>query len=184
MPPAAPIPSPPHPLRRVLDLVYDGAAVLAALCLVALLGMILAQMGARWMRVMFAGGAEYAGYLMAAASFLAFAHTLNRGGHIRVGLLLNALGPRRNWAEALCLVIGGAISLYLAWFSIRLVRFSYRLNDISQGQDATPLWIVQMPLAVGAVLLAVAFIDNLVTLALTGQSRIPAGSAEAQSHGE
>ena len=82
-------------IRRGLDLVYDLAAWLSALCLVAILVVITAQVAARWAGIPFHGSNEYAGYFMAAASFLAFAHTLNRGAHIRVGLLLNALGERR-----------------------------------------------------------------------------------------
>jgi TRAP-type C4-dicarboxylate transport system permease small subunit len=35
-------------------------------------------------------------------------------------------------------------------------------NDISTGNDATPLWIPQIAMAVGTVLLAIAFVDELV----------------------
>ena len=74
-------------LRRGLDGLYDSGAVLAALCMVALLGVIVAQMIPRWMGHVIRRGADYAGYLMAAASFLAFAHTLNRGAHILLRLI-------------------------------------------------------------------------------------------------
>ena len=66
-------------MRRFLNSVYDGAAVLAAFCLCAMLVVIVLQMAARWTGIAFPGSSEYAGYLMAASSFLAFAHTLNRG---------------------------------------------------------------------------------------------------------
>lgn len=161
-------------IRRALDLIYDGAGVLAACCLVAILAVISAQVLARWLGITFHGAAEYAGYFMAAASFLAFAHTLNRGGHIRVGLLLGALGPVRRWGEIWCLAIGAAITTYVAWYAVRAVYWSWRLNDVSQGQDATPLWIVQTPVAVGAVILAICFIDNLLTLVLAGRDNIRA----------
>ena len=95
-------------IRRSLDLVYDLAAWLSALCLVAILVVITAQVAARWAGIPFHGSNEYAGYFMAAASFLAFAHTLNRGAHIRVGLLLTALGERRFWGELWSLVIASA----------------------------------------------------------------------------
>ena len=41
------------------------------------------------------GTDAYAGYCMAAAAFLALAHTLKRGEHIRVTLFLDRFGPRR-----------------------------------------------------------------------------------------
>ena len=168
-------------IRRVLDLVYDGAGLLAGCCLVAILVAISAQVLARWLGITFHGAAEYAGYFMASASFLAFAHTLNRGGHIRVGLLLGALGTTRRWGEIWCLAIGSAITAYVAWYAVRAVYWSWRLNDVSQGQDATPLWIVQTPVAVGAVILAICFIDNLVTSLVIGRDNIrdqPSAQAE------
>lgn len=159
-------------LRRFLDGLYSFGLGISALCLVAMLCVIVMQMAARWMSVTFPGSAEYAGYLMASASFFAFAGALNAGAHIRVGLLLTALGERRFWAELWCLVIASAASGYLAWYAVKMVYWSRKLNDISQGQDATPLWIVQVPVAAGAILLCVAFVDNLVSLLLRGRDNI------------
>lgn len=170
-------------MRRTLDRIYAICAWLAALCLVSMLGVIVLQMIARWSSFTFPGAADYAGYLMASASFLAFPSALNSGAHIRVGLFLTALGRHRRWGEFWCLIIGSAASCYLAWYACRLVYWSWKLKDVSQGQDATPLWIVQTPMAFGAILLAVAFIDNLVTLLATGRDNIRDDFA-AQSHAE
>jgi TRAP-type C4-dicarboxylate transport system permease small subunit len=156
-------------MRRALDAIYDAAGALAALMLVALLLVILAQMGMRWASLPFPGSTDYAGYCMAAGSFLALAFTLRHGGHIRVGLVLERLsGPRRLALEIAATAVATGLAAFLAWYSIRLVRLSWRLGDVSQGQDATALWIPQVPMAVGAVLLAVAFLDRLVTLLRTG----------------
>ena len=170
-------------LRRTLDRIYSLCAGLAALCLVSMLGVIVLQMIARWSSFTFPGAADYAGYLMAAASFLAFPSALNSGAQIRVGLFLNALGRHRLWGEFWCLMIGSAASAYLAWYACRLVYWSWKLKDVSQGQDATPLWIVQVPVAFGSILLAIAFIDNLVTLLKTGRDNIR-DDVVAQSHAE
>ena len=170
-------------IRRILDATYDAAGVLAALCMVALLVVILLQMAARWLSVSFPGSTQYAGYLMASASFLAFAHTLNRGAHIRVSLLLTVLGDRRRPVEVWCMIVATAAACYLAYYAVRFVYWSFKLHEISQGQDATPMWIPQIPMAVGAVLLAVCFIDNLVALALTGRDNIGTDFVE-QSHAE
>ena len=167
----------------LLDRLYRAAGALSALCLAMLLAVIVAQMVARWSSRMFPGGAEYAGYLMAAASFLGFAYTLNHGAHIRVGMGLAALGRHRWWGELFGLVIGTAASGYLAWYAVKLVRVSARFGDVSQGQDRTALWIAQMPVAVGAVLLALCFADNLVSLLLRGRDNINTDPQE-QSHAE
>jgi len=165
-------------IRRALDAVYDLAALLAALCLVLILTVIVLQMASRWTGIPFHGSSEYAGYLMAAASFLAFAHALNQGAHIRVSLLLTALGRYRFWGELWGLAVGTAASGYLAWYAVRTVQTSIRFNDISQGQDATPIWIPQLPMAAGAILLAVCFADNLVTLIARGSDNIRASAIE------
>ena len=167
-------PDGPGPVRRALDALYRAASVAAALCLVGILGVIVMQMVARWSALTFPGSAEYAGYLMASASFLAFAAALNSDGHIRVGLFLTALGRHRWWGELFCFAVGTAAAVYLARYAVKMVYWSRKLNDISQGQDAMPLWIVQLPLAVGAVLLALAFTDNLVSLVLKGRHNIVA----------
>jgi TRAP-type C4-dicarboxylate transport system permease small subunit len=169
-------------VRRGLDALYLAGGGVAAGCLVALLAIIVLQMAARWFGFSFPGSAQYAGYAMAAASFLAFAHALNRGAHIRVSLLLARLGRYRRLGELWSLTIGTALACYLAWYAVRGVMWSYQLGDVSQGQDATPLWIPQLPMAIGAIVLAIAFADNLVRLLLTGASRIEAGAIE--SHAE
>lgn len=170
-------------LRRILDLLYLASGIAAAACLVAILVVIVMQMVARWSGVAFPGSSEYAGYLMAAASFLAFAHALNHGAHIRVNLLLTALGRHRQWGELWALVIGTAASTYLAWYAVKATWWSYKLHDVSQGQDATPIWIVQIPMAFGACLLALCFADNLVTLIATRRDNIRSDIVE-QSHGD
>lgn len=159
-------------MRRFLDRLYTGAGVLAALCLLILLGIIVAQMVCRWFGISFPGSTSYAGYFMAASSFLAFAYALNAESHIRVSILLNSLGKHRFWAEVWCFAIGSLTSIYLAFYSIRLIQGSIRWNDISQGRDATPLWIPQVPVAIGAILLAICFVDNLVTLLRTRRDNL------------
>jgi TRAP-type C4-dicarboxylate transport system permease small subunit len=152
-------------LRPWLDRLYDLCGGIAALFLVVLLLVIVGQMTARWTGRQFPGSTDYAGYCMAAASFLALAHTLNRGAHIRVALVLSGLGRWRRMGELWCFGVGSALASYFAFYAIKTVRVSYRLHDISQGQDATPLWIPQLAMAVGTTLLAIALLDRLLQIA-------------------
>jgi TRAP-type mannitol/chloroaromatic compound transport system permease small subunit len=152
-------------VRRGLDAVYLACGVFAAGCLLMLLVIIVAQMVARWTGHLFPGATSYAGYAMAAASFLAFAHALSRGAHIRVGILLNFAGRYRRWVELWCFAIGTLLGWFLARYVCNAVYWSWKLGDVSQGQDATPLWIPQLPMAIGAVVFAVALTDHLVRFA-------------------
>jgi TRAP-type C4-dicarboxylate transport system permease small subunit len=159
-------------LRPWLDRLYDLCGGVAALFLILLLLVIVAQMAARWSGQQFPGSTDYAGYCMAAASFFALAHALNRGAHIRVALLLTQLGRWRRVGELWCFGIGAALGCYFAFYAIKAVRVSYQLHDISQGQDATPLWIPQLAMAFGTTLLAIALVDRLLRIAFGGSWRL------------
>ena len=157
--------------RRLLDGLYNGAAWLAALMMVGLLVMVLLSISSRLLHFHVPGTDAYAGYLMAGAGSLALAHTLKRGEHIRVTLLLSALkGWVRRAMEIWALAVASGLALLSAWYSARLVWQSHLFNDISTGNDATPLWLPQLSMAIGTAILAVAFIDELV-LELRGQRR-------------
>jgi len=150
-------------MRRMLDALYDGAAALAALFMVALLAAVLASILGRQFNFHVRGTDAYAGYMMAAAGFLALAHTLKRGEHIRVTLLLNALGPRARRAfELWALSAASVLAVLVAYYSVRLAWQSHTFNDVSTGNDATPLWLPQLGMAVGTVILAIAFVDEWV----------------------
>ncbi len=157
-------------LRVALDGLYRLCGLIAALFLVALLVIILAQVAARWLGVQFPGSTSYAGYCMAGASFFALAYTLNHGAHIRVSLVIGQLtGASRRIAELWCLAIATALAWYFAWYAIKAVRVSRLIHDISQGQDATPLWIPQSFMAIGTVVLAIAFTDLLIRVLRGGE---------------
>ncbi|MEZ5825248.1 MAG: TRAP transporter small permease [Geminicoccaceae bacterium] len=159
-------------LRVSLDTLYRACGAIAALFLLALLVIILLQILARWTGNQFPGSSDYAGYCMAAASFFALAYTLNDGAHIRVSLFLSRFaGGRRRLAEIWCVGVATFLSCYFAWYAVKAVQVSRMINDISQGQDATPLWIPQLAMAFGTIVLAIAFIDNFIRL-LTGSETV------------
>ena len=165
-------------MRKLLDALYDGAAWLAALCMVGLLAMVLLGIVSRLLHFHVPGTDAYAGYLMAGCGFLALAHTLKRGEHIRVTLLLSSLkGGARRGLEIWALAAAVALSALFAGYSTRLAWQSRQFNDVSTGNDATPLWIPQIAMALGSLILLIAFIDELV-LELRGR-RIQPGSDEA-----
>lgn len=157
-------------MRYFLDTLYRFAGGLGALCLIAILFIIVAQMVCRWFGVSFPGSTAYAGYFMASASFLAFAYALNSGTHIRVSLLLNFLNKRnaKLWfiVEVWCFAIATVVAFYIAYFALLHAYGSWYWNDISQERDELPLWIVQVPMVIGSFLLAIAFFDNLISLIL------------------
>lgn len=163
-------------MRRLLDLIYNGAAALAAFFMVALLGMVLLSIISRQLSFHVPGVDAYAGYMMAASGFLALAHTLKKGEHIRVTLVLNALkGPPHKCLEVWALAAASLLAGLFAWYSCKLTLDSWEFNDVSTSSDSTPLWIPQLTMAIGSVVFAVAFLDELF-LELTGQRQAATSS--------
>lgn len=166
-------------MRTALNSLYGAAAWLAALMMVGVLIMVLVGILGRQFNFYVPGTDAYAGYLMAGTGFMALAHTFRRNEHIRVTLLLQALSerPRRAleiWSLAVAVGLAGIMALY----SARLVWQSRLFNDISTSNDATPLWIPQLGMAVGTFILLVALVDELI-LELRG--RRVAADATAQA---
>ena len=150
-------------VRRALDALYDAAGILAALFMVGTLAMVLAGIGSRLTGWFVPGTDAYAGYCMAAAGFLALAHTFRRGEHIRVTLVMEHVGQKARrglelWSLAAACVLGAAFAFY----SAKLAWQSWDFNDISTGNDATPLWIPQLTMAFGSLVFAIALVDALV----------------------
>jgi TRAP-type C4-dicarboxylate transport system permease small subunit len=150
-------------MRRLLDFLYDGSAWLAALAMIGVLLMVLLSIVSRQFGFHAPGTDAYAGYSMAAAGFLALAHTLKRNEHIRVTLLLGKLqGRARRGLEMWALSAAVFLSGLFAFYSVRLAWISRAINDMSTGNDATPLWIPQIAMALGTVILFIAFVDDWV----------------------
>jgi len=170
-------------IRRTLDGLYFTGGMIGAGFLILILCIIVAQMVARWSGFVLPGSTAYAGYCMAAASFFSLAYALNHGAHIRVTLLLTKLGRYRRLGEIWCFSIASFFSGFFCWHAWQAVKISLMINDISQGQDATPIWIPQIAMGIGTTLLFIAFLDNLFRIIVHGDHGIEAEIIK-QSKGE
>ena len=165
-------------MRALLDSLYRLSGVLAAVGMVATLVLVATGIVTRPLGIYLPGTDDYAGYAMAACGFFALAYTFKHGEHIRVSLLLERVGPRMRAAlEWFSLATATAVAGMLAFYAVRMVLQSHEFEEISQGVDATPLWIPQLAMAAGTLVLTLAFADELV-LAWRGQRVLP-GSDEA-----
>ena len=169
-------------MRRILDTIYRVTLWLSALCLMAIALMVGAQMATR----LFDGVLslvrlprtdfvilsldEICGYLLAGASFLALAGTLKAGAHIRVTLVLAALGERtRRYVEIWAFGFAAAASGYLTYQFVYFTWVSLRFHEVSPGVVRVPLAIPQAAMAFGALILTVALIDELVIVVRGGR---------------
>jgi TRAP-type C4-dicarboxylate transport system permease small subunit len=156
-------------MRSPLAPLYQAALWLAGLFMIALLATIILSILGRQFDFYIRGIDSYAGYFMAAASFLALAGTLVKGDHIRVTLVISRFsGKPRRGLELFCLLLAVAITSSFAFYCVKMAWWSHKFNDISTSNDATPLWIPQIGMALGSVVFAIAFIEELV-LVLRGK---------------
>lgn len=148
---------------RLLNKLYAAGGILAAILMVLIAALTLAQVIGRLLGVVVPDAGELAGYAMAGAIFLALAPTFRSGGHIRVNLLLAHVPPAlRRAFEIWCLALLALIGGLFAAFSVQQVLDSHSFGDVSTGMLTIPLWIPQVSMALGAILLEIAVIEELV----------------------
>lgn len=155
-------------MRGALNLVYKTSGLLAGFFLVAIAVLSLAQIVGRLAGFAAYSFDEFAGYCMAASSFLGLAWTFRASEHIRMTLVLHHTHGRVRRGMGIGALLAGAfLAGFFAWWTLDMVWTSYELNDVSQGLVPVKLWIPQSGMALGLVVMVVAMLDDLV-LALRG----------------
>lgn len=161
---AAPVPAPVRAVERVTD----AAGWLAAALLLALAGLMLAELVARnvmgrslhvtW---------ELSAYCMAGTFLFGASAALRHGEHVRVGLLLELLGPRAARALDLAVTLAGiVVAAYLAWALGGLAHRSLSGDVRSFSGFDFPVGVPQAGTALGAALLCLQLGARAARLAL------------------
>jgi TRAP-type C4-dicarboxylate transport system permease small subunit len=166
-------------MHRYLNAIYKAAGMLSAFLILAICLLISAQIVLNGVGRLMPGVlpstipsyADFAGFMLAGATFLAMAYTLRSGGHIRVNLVVQRLSPRATLiAELLALAVASVFVGYALYFSGALVLESLHYGDVSNGIIPVPLWLPQSAMTFGMGLLLVALLHTLVELITTGTS--------------
>ncbi len=133
--------------------------------------LILAQIIARFIGVVIPSSEDFAGWLLSATIFFGLAYTFNEGGHIRVTILLMRLsGKTRRLFEWVNISVGLLIVAFLAYYTVFTVYESFDYQDVTDTYLAMPLWLVQLPMAIGSVCLLFAFLDSFLQML---QGKVP-----------
>ncbi|NSX56860.1 TRAP transporter small permease [Parasulfitobacter algicola] len=158
---------------RFLNMLYKIAGGLAGLLILAICLLISAQV------MLNAAGRispgllpptipsyrDFSGFMLAGATFLAMAHTLRAGGHIRVNLVTQRFAdPVQAILEGIVLTLTIALTAFATWYMGALVEESWRYNDLSNGIIPIPLWAPQSVTCFGMALLTLALVHTLVDL--------------------
>ena len=150
---------------KFLDRLFTWSGYLAGIFLVAIAVLITAQIVARLIGQQIPSADEFAGYCLAASSFLGLAYSFRSGSHIRVTLLADRLGARSQRVLLLLVLLFSVVMIAIwAFNSLSLVWESYGFKEVSTGILKYPLWIPQLSMGVGVSLFCLAVLEDLVNV--------------------
>jgi len=121
---------------------------------------------------------EFAGYGLAAMTYLALSDAMRAGSLVRVNVLLNVMpaGIRRA-LDAFCVLNALLITIFLAWYVWFDMRRSYVREFQTESIVPLPAWLPPTALLVGLIVFAVDLVLHLV-LILRGEAAIVGGDGE------
>jgi TRAP-type C4-dicarboxylate transport system permease small subunit len=169
-------------MRSPFDPLYKFTAFLAVVAMLAIAGIILADVTLRQFGGQVRSSDDFAGFALAATGFLGLASTYRRGDHIRVGLFMDRLtGQRRRWLEIVATVFSVVAVSWATWWIGRLVYDSWRFHEVTMGLVPIILWIPQSALFFGLAVLLIAMVEDLVRLI---QNKTPSYLASQSEFGD
>jgi TRAP-type C4-dicarboxylate transport system permease small subunit len=166
-----------HPYSKVIRLLtplYRWSGYASGFCIAAVFVVTMVQITGRLVGYNPLGLTNYASYLMASSVFCGLAYAFDTSSHIRIELFLSMSGRFRPGIERAGFLISAAIAAWMTYYAWAMVYWSVVLGDISEGMDATPLWIPQLTMAVGISLFLVAICDRTIRLFLFGDHGLDA----------
>jgi len=103
---------------------------------------------------------EYSGYFMAAMVYLAAGYTLQKGEHIRVGLVRERLSPEaRRWMDLIAGVLGIIFSALLVYALFNQTADAWHYGTRSFMPSRTPMVYPYSAAFIGSVVLFLSFIS-------------------------
>lgn len=150
---------------KFLDRLFTWSGYLAGVFLVIIAILVVSQIVARFFNTQIPSADEFAGYSLAASSFLGLAYSFRSGSHIRVTLLTDRLSSKTQ-RVLLIVIMTFTIAMIGIWAfnSIAFVQESLKYNEVSTGILKYPLWIPQLSMAIGVTLFCLAIIEDLVNV--------------------
>jgi TRAP-type C4-dicarboxylate transport system permease small subunit len=159
-------------LTAVADRVAAVAGVVSGAAVVAMTALVTVEVLSRDLfNVSTLIADEMSGYLLVALTFLGLAPTLRNGGFIRIDTYRARLRGRARLALELAIhLLAVGYAVLLDWYLWRLALDAWRLGTTSIQVSRTPLWIPQMCMAVGGLLLVFDLLARLVVVLAGGSA--------------
>lgn len=101
--------------------------------------------------------------------FLSLAMTQFEGGHIKVVLLTQHLGPKgQRVIKVIALLLGAGLFAWAAWAGWLMAEKSFRIGELERGSIRFPIWPIKGAVCFGLLLLSIQFFIDAIFCALGG----------------
>ncbi|MDH5556700.1 MAG: TRAP transporter small permease [Alphaproteobacteria bacterium] len=149
---------------RLIDRIGDFLAMLAAWMFFAIGGMILWEV---FFRYVFTSptiwAEELARFFQIWALYIAAASVLRQGSMIRIGLLIDRLGPRaRAAAEIFSLAVVAAFSAVACWYGGWIALDSFEAGRMTGTMLNVPHWMTEIAIPLGFAILLLQALTQIV----------------------
>ncbi|MCC5901527.1 MAG: TRAP transporter small permease subunit [Halomonas sp.] len=119
---------------------------------------------------------EYIGYAVAIMTFLGLPYVLEKGGLIRVSLILDRIPQKFHWPlELFSSVITASCFIWISLFWFQNVRRSYSRGVTSDTLAETPIWLPEGAVLIGMWLISLTLVVRAIKIVLL-RSRYLAGA--------
>lgn len=109
---------------------------------------------------------EYSAYGLAAIIFMGAGYCLKEKGHIRITLVLSFLPPRAVRVITFLATLATTVFMaYLWWYLYKMYGSTVRYGSTSGTLTATPLWIPQLVMLIGAAGFLLQFVASSIRCA-------------------
>ncbi|MCZ2722015.1 TRAP transporter small permease [Marinomonas sp. 15G1-11] len=148
-------------MRKFLNNMYLASGYLSGFCILLITLLIVSQVIGRLFGFIVPSVEDFSGYSLAAATFFGLAYTFREGGHIRVSLAIKFLpASSRRIQELFILAVALLLCAFMSFYTIHLSWESYIFEEVSYGYIPVPIWLPQVPVALGMVMFTIAIADD------------------------
>lgn len=128
-----------------------GGAYISSILFVALVVLIMTEiLGRSFFDYSTMLADEYSGYFYLGAVFFGLAFTFNEAGHIRINIVTSRLSKDgQKYIDIIAGLLATAILSFALYYSYLFMIDSKEMEMLSEAVSETPLWLTQVPMAIG-----------------------------------
>jgi len=149
---------------QIIDKLTDYSAFISSLFMILIVALILIEIGLRtFFNTSTLISDEYSAYFFVVVVMLGLGYTFKEDGHIRITIILGRLKPKaQKVLDIICCLIALILTLFMLYYSFKMVIDTYNLDMRADSIAETPLFIPQIALPVGFAIFALSIIGKII----------------------